>query len=67
MANEEKKVFELTKELCSNNLFISNQTAKLKGIKDVIKSYSERNAAIMDELKVHTQDELEQDGDVTDY
>jgi len=52
-----KKVFGLTKEMCSNNREVANLLNKIKGIKDTIKAIGERNEAIMDELNVHTEDE----------
>lgn len=53
------KVYELTKEMCTNNQRVSNLTAKIKETKDSVKAFSERNAEIMDELKVHVEDDLD--------
>ncbi len=50
------KVFDLTKEMCSNNRAIGKLITKTKGIKEAIKAHQERNATIMDELKVYTDE-----------
>ncbi len=55
------KVYELTKELCGNNRMIGTLNAKTKGIKDEVKAFQERNVVIMDELKVHTEDDFNTD------
>ncbi len=57
MRTNQEKVYDLTKEMCNNNRAIGNLTTKIKGIKDTIKAHAERNAAIVDELAVHTEDD----------
>ena len=52
------KVFKLATEMAVNNQKIAEQIAKQKGIKDAVKAYQERNEAIVDEMAVHTEDEI---------
>ena len=54
---ERDNVYTLTKELCDNNQAIDNIKEKMKGNKDSIKAYDERNESIMDELRVRTEDD----------
>ena len=57
----DEKIIDLTKEMCNNNRSIAKETAKMKGIKDTIKAFAERNAVIVDELNVHTEDDFNTD------
>lgn len=57
MATEESKneAYKLSAELISNNDAIGKIKEKMKGDKETIKSFDERNAVIMGELRVHTE------------
>ncbi len=57
MSDSKQSVFDLTKEMISNHQKIDNIKIKMKDQKDEIKAYDERNAVIMGELKVHTEDD----------
>jgi hypothetical protein len=57
MANEKDKVFTLVSELSKNNRLIGAEQTKIKGLKDAIKAYTERNITIIDELAVHTEED----------
>ncbi len=54
MPNDKDSAFTLSKELISNNDAKDALKAKIKGYKESIKAYDERNDVIMGELRVHT-------------
>jgi len=56
MTNKEK-TFQLTKEMIHNNHLKGLNEEKIKGLKDINKSFDERNQVIMGELKVHTEED----------
>jgi hypothetical protein len=59
MANDESRneAYKLSKELISNNDAIGKIREKMKGDKESIKAFDERNVIIMGELRVHVEAE----------
>ncbi len=54
--NNIQSAYNLSKELISNQDHITALQVKIKGNKECIKSYLERNEVIMGELRVHTEE-----------
>ncbi len=53
--NNIQSAYNLSKELITNQDHITALQVKIKGNKECIKSYLERNEVIMGELRVHTE------------
>lgn len=51
------EAYKLSKELIGNNDSIDALKAKMKGHKESIKAFDERNEVIMGELRVHVEAE----------
>ena len=56
MTTDIESAFILSKELIENIDKVSRVKSKMKGLKDEIKAYDERNEIIMGELRVHTEE-----------
>ena len=57
MATPESKneAYKLSKELIENNDKMGELQGKIKGHKESIKAFAERNEVVMGELRVHTE------------
>jgi molybdopterin converting factor small subunit len=61
-----EEAYKLSKELISNNDAIDALKAKMKGHKESIKAYDERNAVIMGEIRVYVEEDGAKPADTED-
>ena len=55
MADNKTEAYKLSRELIENNDKMGELQAKIKGHKESIKAFAERNEVVMGELRVHVE------------
>ena len=55
MADNKTEAYKLSKELIENNDKMAELQGRIKGHKESIKAFAERNEVVMGELRVHTE------------